>query len=446
MRRVRAALAAVVVGTSLGVLVAAGGGGGGDGYLVRAVFDNASFVIPGEDVKVAGVRVGTIEGVDLTRRNKAVLVLRIEDPAFVPFRKDAHCQIRLQSLIGEQFVECEPTMPQRGGERPAPPLEEIESGPGEGQHLLPVESTTTPVPIDLINNITRLPQRQRLRLIIGELGAGLAGNGDRLRAALRRANPALRELQEVIHILAEQERLLARLIDESDRVLRAWAARREQFAGFIDHAGATAAAAAERGADIERNFQRLPPFLRELRPTADRFSAMAAQMIPALRTLQREAPAVNAAVARLGPFVSAATPALESFGDFADRGRTVLPALLPLVRDLRELGRPLRPAAGDLAALSESFDRSGGIEELMRFIFFYTNAVNGVDELGHYVRTGTNIGSCSVRSGTPVPGCPATFDRFAGSSAASARAPRRVTDSESAEALLDYFLGPEGGS
>ena len=30
------------------------------GYTVRAIFDNASFVVPGEDVKVAGVKVGTV--------------------------------------------------------------------------------------------------------------------------------------------------------------------------------------------------------------------------------------------------------------------------------------------------------------------------------------------------------------------------------------------------
>ena len=31
---------------------------------MRAIFDNASFIIPGEDVKVAGVKVGTIDSLD----------------------------------------------------------------------------------------------------------------------------------------------------------------------------------------------------------------------------------------------------------------------------------------------------------------------------------------------------------------------------------------------
>jgi ABC-type transporter Mla subunit MlaD len=435
VRLARALLAAVAVGLLVGVLAAAGGGE--DSYRVRAIFDNASFVIPGEDVKISGVKVGKIDDVDLTRENRAAVVLLIEDPAFTPFRRDAHCQIRLQSLIGEQYVECEPTLAAEHGGKLPPALREIESGAGEGQHLLPVDNTTTPVNVDLINDIYRLPQRQRWRLIINELGAGLAGNGPRLREAVRRANPALRELDRVIATLAEQDRLLARLVDESDAVLKPWAARRKQTAGFIDHAGATAAAAAERGEDIERNFERLPPFLRELRPTADRLTAFADQMTPALESLGEEAPAINSTVARLGPFAEAATPAVDTLGDFASRGRRLFPELRPLAADLREVSRPLRPASRDLAAMFGSFDESGGVEELMRFIFFYTSAVNGEDALGHYVRSGLNLSAC-VRTGVALGGCEATFDPT-GQASTAAQAATRDTD-----ALLEYLL--EDGS
>jgi phospholipid/cholesterol/gamma-HCH transport system substrate-binding protein len=438
MRLRRALLAALAAGLLLGTLVAANGGDE-DGYRVRAIFDNASFVIPGEDVKVAGVVVGRIDDIDLTRDNKAAVVLLIDDPAFQPFRRDAHCQIRLQSLIGEQFVECEPTRAHREGGALPKPLGTIASGPGEGQHLLPVENTTTPVNVDLVNNIYRLPYRERWRLIINELGAGLAGNGEALRAAVRRANPALRELDRVIATLAEQDRLLARLVDESDAVLEPWAARRRETAGFIDHAGATAVAAAERGEDIERNFERLPPFLRELRPTADRFSAFAAQMTPAVENLQEQARAINESIERLGPFTEAATPAVDTLADFAREGRRIFPAVRPLVRDLRDLGRPLRPTSRHLAEVFGSFDDAGGVEELLRFVFYYTNAVNGEDELGHYVRSGLNLSAC-VRSGLALGGCEATFDQSGQASAVAARSARED------EVLLDYLLGTREGA
>ena len=89
------------------------------GYSVRAIFDNVASAVPGEDVKVAGAKVGVIESMDVTDDKKAAVVLRIEDDRFAPFRKDAKCTVRPQSLIGEKFVECEP------GTSGQPELDEI---------------------------------------------------------------------------------------------------------------------------------------------------------------------------------------------------------------------------------------------------------------------------------------------------------------------------------
>lgn len=435
----RKLLIALAAGLLIGVLVAAAGGGEDDGaYRVRAIFDNASFVIPGEDVKVAGVKVGQIDDVDITEQNKAVVVLRIDDEAFTPFRADAHCQIRLQSLIGEQYIECEPTSPRKDGEQTAPELAKIESGDGEGQHLLSVDHTTTPVAVDLINNITRLPQQQRFRLIINELGAGLAGNGAALRDAVRRANPAVRQLNELIEILAKQDRLLARLADESDAVLEPWAEKRQEFADFVDQSGATAAATAERGEDLERNFERLPRFLRELPATADALGGFADQFTPALLELRRNAPALNQASQNAGPFFEAADPAFQTLGDFAERGRTVFPAIRPLVRDIQRLSGPLKPTATRLADLTDSLDDTGGVEELMRLLFFYTGATNGEDEFGHYLRTALRVGCPQRDPGSGDRGdCVSAFERIPKN-----QAPAQVA---AQDAMLDYLLAPQEG-
>ena len=78
-------------------------------YQVRAIFDNAGFIIPGEDVKIAGVKVGKVESLDVTEDFKAVIVLEITEPGYQDFRRDASCIVRPQNLIGERFVECKPT-------------------------------------------------------------------------------------------------------------------------------------------------------------------------------------------------------------------------------------------------------------------------------------------------------------------------------------------------
>ena len=83
---------------------------------MRAIFKNAFSVIPGEDVKIAGVKVGKIESLDVTPDQKAAVVFTITRPGFDDFRTDAECTIRPQSLIGEKFVECTPTQPRPAGQ------------------------------------------------------------------------------------------------------------------------------------------------------------------------------------------------------------------------------------------------------------------------------------------------------------------------------------------
>src|SRR4051812_12279916 len=297
MRRI-AAIVLLVVG--LPALLAFGLGAekrAGGGYQVRAIFDNASFLTPGEDVKVSGVKVGKVKTLDVTDDNKAAIVLQIVNAGFTPFHQDSHCSIRPQSLIGERYVEC------TSGSDEVGDLAQIPDGQdGAGQHLLAVEHTSSPVDIDLVGNIGRLPFRQRLALIINEFGAGLAGNGGNLNEAIHRANPALRQTDEVLAILAKQNRTLANLAADSDAVIAPLAAKRKRVSHFIVAANDTARATAERSADIERSFERLPPLLRELNPTLKDLGDVSTEFTPVLSDLHRSAPDLNRFITALGPF------------------------------------------------------------------------------------------------------------------------------------------------
>ena len=101
-----------------------------------------------------------------------------------------------------------------------------------------------------MNNIMRLPYRQRFAILLSELGAGFAGRGEDLNEVIHRANPALRETDQVLKILADQNRVLARLARDSDQALGPLARERESFADFIVQANETGEATAERRGDI----------------------------------------------------------------------------------------------------------------------------------------------------------------------------------------------------
>jgi len=435
MRRIVIALlcAALV----LVALVFTAVGGDDDGYRVRAIFDNVASAVPGEQVKVAGAAVGTIESLDVTSDNKAVAVLAIDEDGFTPFHADARCTIRPQSLIGEKYVECDP------GDSSSPPLAEIEDGEGEGQHLLPVARTSSPVDLDLINDIMRLPFRERLTILLDELGAGVAGRGEDLNVLIRRANPALRETDRVLAILARQNRVLADLARDSDTALAPLAREKERVSGFIRNANATGQATAERSDDLSLGIQRLPGFLRQLRPLMADLEGFADEGTPVARDLRLAGPSVSRLIEQIGPFSSAATPSLVSLGRATVTGRPALIETRPLIQDLGDFARQAKPVSTNLDKLTASFDRTGGIERLVDYLFFQTLAINGFDGIGHYLRAGLSVNLCALYATAPASGCNANFTQTRASGAGGdALAPALAELAK----LGDRADGPETGS
>jgi ABC-type transporter Mla subunit MlaD len=404
-----------------------------DHYVVRAVFDNASTLVNGEDVKIAGVAVGVITGMDVTPDKKAAVTLRIDDTNFVPWKDDARCKIGAQGLIGEKFIDCQP------GSSAARALPRIREGDGKGAHLLTVEHTSAPVDLDLINNIMRLPYRQRFGILLTEFGTGLAGRGEDLNEVIHRANPALRETDKVLKILAGQNRTLARLASDSDRALAPLAREKEHFADFIVQANTTSEASAERRGDLQRSIELLPGFLRELRPLMADLEGFTDQATPVFTDLNAAAPALGRFIKAQGALADAGRESFPSLGDALERGRPALIDSRPVIRDLGRLGRQAAPAAVNLDKLTRSLERTNALQRLNDVFYSSALATNGFDSLGHYLRTVLITNVCSSYAVTFSSGCAATFfDPSVESSAAA--------DTASLQASAKPAKEPSGGS
>jgi ABC-type transporter Mla subunit MlaD len=370
------------------LLLAISAGGSNTTYTVRAIFDDAANIIPGENVKIDGVKVGTVGSVTPTPQAKAAVVLNITKPGFKDFRNDASCTIRPQALIGEKFVDCLPTQPRVEGTPLPPSLKKIRQGQeGAGQWLLPVENTHSPVDADLLTDINRLPERQRLTIIVNELGAGLAGRGSDLNVVIRRANPALQELDRVLAILASENTVLAKLAVDSDRALAPFAAVRNRVADFIVQSNTVAQASARQRGALERNLIDFPPFLRQLGPAMERLGRFADQTTPAFTDLKVAAPGINNAFTHLPAFSNSSATYFESLGSTAKVSGPALVSIQPLLTRLKALGGAGKPFAGNLAELLSSLRSTGGLERLLDFIFLGTGITNGYDALGHFLRS-----------------------------------------------------------
>ncbi|MEA2315127.1 MAG: hypothetical protein QOI03_1819 [Solirubrobacteraceae bacterium] len=418
-----AALAAIV-------LLASSAGGTNGSYTVRAIFDDAGNIIPGEDVKIDGVKIGTVGSVTATPQAKAAVVLNISKPGFQDFRADASCTIRPQALIGEKYVDCLPTQPRVEGAPLPAPLHKIAGGhEGEGQRLLPVQNTHSPVDVDLLGDINRLPERQRLTIILNELGAGLAGRGSDLSAVIRRANPALQELDKVLAILAGENRVLAKLSVDSDKALAPWAAQRARLADFIVQSDKVAkATAAHRGA-LARNFEDFPPFLEQLGPAMDRLARFAEQTTPTFTELKAAAPGINQTFTHIPAFSSSSSTFFQSLGKTSKLSGPALVATRPLLDRLQALGTAGKPFAGNLAQLLSSLRDTGGLERILDFIFMGTGSANGYDSLGHFLRA-EGVGTACLTYGIrPAPQCNRKLFNTTGSSTESAATAKASTAS-----------------
>jgi phospholipid/cholesterol/gamma-HCH transport system substrate-binding protein len=355
---------------------------------VRAIFDDAGNLISGETVKIDGVKVGTVGAVTPTPQAKAAVVLDIESAGFKDFRKDASCEIRPQALIGEKYVDCLPTQVRPEGTPLPGPLEKIPSGQeGEGQYLLPVQNTRSPVDVDLLGDISRLPERERFTIILNELGAGLAGRGSDLREVIRRADPALREFDEVLKILNSENHVLAQLAVDSDKALAPFARVREHVADFIVQSKTVAQATANHRGALSRNFHLFPPFLEQLGPAMDRLAHFAEETTPTFTNLKAAAPGIDQAFQAIPAFSESSATFFKNLGKTAKQSGPALVGTQPLLKRLQAFGGAAKPFAGSLAELTSSLRETGGLERLMDFIFLGTNAANGYDALGHFLRT-----------------------------------------------------------
>ena len=146
------------------------------------------------------------------------------------------------------------------------------------------------VDIDLIGNTMREPERERLSLILNELGTGVAGRGKDLNEVIRRANPALQETDKVLEILARQNDQLEQLAVNSDTVLAPLARDRAQVASAIRNSSEVAKATAEKRDALADDIETLPRFLDELEPTMVRLGALADESTPVLTDLGAKRP------------------------------------------------------------------------------------------------------------------------------------------------------------
>jgi phospholipid/cholesterol/gamma-HCH transport system substrate-binding protein len=84
-----------------------GGASGGGGYKVVAEFDNAEGINVGTDVRLAGIKIGSVTGETLNHENYMARIEMTLDPKVV-LADDTAAKITAEGLLGGKFIAMDP--------------------------------------------------------------------------------------------------------------------------------------------------------------------------------------------------------------------------------------------------------------------------------------------------------------------------------------------------
>ena len=242
-------------------------------YPMQAVFSDASGLRAGDDIKLAGVKVGRVTDLDVDREAGAVTVSWVVDEG-TEIRDGAGAEIALSSLLGAKEIRILDAM--EG--------DVLMSDLPEEQRVVPLERTT--VPFDLFE-LTRVATegvqeldtdaRNALLVDLADITEGKAATVEDLVEGINRVGAAVNQREaefdalidqadRLSETLADKDDAILTLLDSSQRILELIVARRNDLAVAL---GESARTVQELDRFISTNEQRLDSALDSLAPTLD---------------------------------------------------------------------------------------------------------------------------------------------------------------------------------
>jgi phospholipid/cholesterol/gamma-HCH transport system substrate-binding protein len=292
-----AAVALLVAAVLVGILLF----GGGSPYQVRLRMENASQLVNGDLVQVAGHPVGKVKTIDLTDDGLAEITVTINDD-YAPLHMGTRAIVRQPSLSGvaNRYIDLQQ------GPMTAP---KITTGA-----VLPAETTEAAVDLDQLFNTFDPKTRKAGRAVIEGFADLTDGHNEEANAATEYLNPLLSASSRLFSELDRNDDLLERFIVETSQLVTDANTKRENVAGIVDHFGTVSTALASQDTALAESINRLPTFLRKsnttfvnLRATLDDLDPLVAASRPVVRDLRP-------LLAELRPFAQEARP---TFSDLA---------------------------------------------------------------------------------------------------------------------------------
>lgn len=278
--RVVAVLLTAVLATS-GLAACSGGDGS---YKLTAYFSSAISLYPDSQVRVLGLRAGSVRSIKVTGTRVRV-VMSIPDD--IPLPANVEATIIPLSFIGERYVQLFPAWKEG-----VPKL--------KPNAVLPLSRTSVPVEPDqtlaALKHLLESIDPQATGKLVSNLAASLDGTGEDL-------NRALAGLGTITETLGSKDTQVAAIIDHFDRLTATLATRDQTLGRVLDAFARTTDALAQERASIEALLASLASLSSD---GLDLMKEHGARLDHDLTVLSRTLRLVNAHVDQLDKLLAAA--------------------------------------------------------------------------------------------------------------------------------------------
>ncbi len=293
--------------------------GGGSSYTVTAQFDNASQLVKGNQVEVAGVPAGSIEDISLGPNGTAMVKMSI-DSDYAPLDQGTTATIRSQSLSGiaNRFIQLD--MPSAGEKGAAIP----------NGGTLPISDTVSEVDLDQLFNTLDKRTVGHFRQVIKGFADAYDGVGPQTNRGFHYLNPFLSTSRQVFGELTLDEQRFSRLIVDTASLSGALASRAPDLTQFVSNTNRMMGAIGSQNRQLASAVGELPNFMRNFNTTAVN---------------------LRATLDDLDPLVNASKPVARKLKPFTHQLRGFATDAVPAISDLEHIVRR-KGANNDLVELT----------------------------------------------------------------------------------------------
>ena len=275
--------------------------GGGSSYTVTAAFENASQLVTGNNVNVAGAPVGSVKKISLSDDGQALVEMKISDDAYTPLPEGTHATIRSQSLSGiaNRYVDLAlPTHPDG---------EMIGSG-GE----ITQADTTSEVDLDQLFNTLDRPTIEGLKRTIHGFARSYEGVGPQANRGFYYLNPFLSTSRRVFSELNSDQANLEGLVVDAAGLTSTLDQKAPEISSLVANLNGMLGTIGSQQASLASAVHQLPDFMRQFNTTAVNLRAALDDVQPLINYTRPVARKLKPFTKRLRGFARDSVPTVRN--------------------------------------------------------------------------------------------------------------------------------------